>query len=55
MNPDPVSKIQSPDSGNSGELLEQVVERFTQEVRDGNNPDVEQWGSGPFAFVGRVE
>ena len=43
MNPDPVSKIQSPDSGNSGELLEQVVERFTKEVRDGNNPDVEQW------------
>ena len=43
MNPDPVSKIQSPDSDNSGELLEKVVERFTQEVRDGNNPDVEQW------------
>ena len=43
MNPDPVSKIQSPDSGNSGELLEQVVERFTQEVRAGSNPDVDQW------------
>ena len=43
MNPDPVSKIQSPDSGNSGELLEKVVERFTQEVRDGNSPNVEQW------------
>ena len=40
MNPDPVSKIQSP---NSGELLEQVVERFTEEVRAGNNPDVDQW------------
>lgn len=43
MNPDPVSKIQPPDSGNSGELLEQVVERFTEEVRAGNNPDVSQW------------
>ena len=40
MNPDPVSKIQSADSG---ELLEQVVERFTEEVRAGNEPDVEQW------------
>ena len=43
MNPDSVPNIQSPDSDNSGELLEQVVERFTEEVRSGNNPDVDQW------------
>lgn len=49
MNPDPVPKIQSPDSSassassRSGELLEQVVERFTEEVRAGKNPDVDQW------------
>jgi hypothetical protein len=43
MNPDPVSKIQSPDSAGTGELLEQVVERFTEEVRAGKEPDVDQW------------
>jgi len=43
MNPDPVSQPPSVDSSSSGELLEQIVERFTEEVRAGNNPSVEQW------------
>ena len=49
MNSDPVSKTESSVAGNSdsagsaNETLEQVVERFTDEVRAGNHPDVEQW------------
>ncbi len=40
MNPDPVPKLPSEDSD---ELLEKVVQRFTKEVRAGNDPDVEQY------------